>query len=409
MCGADTGEAWQAAAMHFDDAFQQAWPAFVLVTGLLLVGLVAHSDGLFARAGALLERLPGPPSVLLIAGMALVAVVTAVLNLDTSVVFMTPVLVYAARHRGIDEEPFLYSAIFMANASSLYLLGSNLTNLLVLSHAPISGGEFARGMFVPALVATLTTALGLLLLFRRRLGLYSRSSPPTSGSALVPNVATTPDFAPMAGAARSPRSSTSSSAPVRSRAGIPRRRAGDTGLGLTATFAAALLTVTLRQPALPVLGVGLLASAVQLLRGNLSPAEIVRAVGPAALAGLFALSVLLGALARSWDGPAQLLAHAGRWGTAAIGAGAAVAINNLPAAVLLSARPLAHPRALLLGLNLGPNLAVTGSLSAYLWLKVSGRLGAHASARAFTRRGVVLAPLALVGALLAAGLLGTPG
>ncbi|HEY5343730.1 MAG TPA: hypothetical protein VIJ66_08760 [Solirubrobacteraceae bacterium] len=45
--------------MPFDDAFQQAWPAFVLVTGLLLVGLVAHSDGLFAQAGALLERLPG--------------------------------------------------------------------------------------------------------------------------------------------------------------------------------------------------------------------------------------------------------------------------------------------------------------------------------------------------------------
>jgi arsenical pump membrane protein len=119
--------------------------------------------------------------------------------------------------------------------------------------------------------------------------------------------------------------------------------------------------------------------------------------------------VLLGVLARSWDGPARLLAHTGRWGTAAIGAGAAVAINNLPAAVMLSARPLAHPRALLLGLNIGPNLAVTGSLSAYLWLRVSRQLGAtSASARAFTRRGVVLAPLALVAALLATCLLGTP-
>ncbi len=361
--------------MHFEDALRQAWPAFVLVTGLLLVGLVAHSDGLFAWAGALLERLPGPPAVLLIAGMALVAVVTAVLNLDTSVVFMTPILVYAARHRGLDEEPFLYSAIFMSNASSLYLLGSNLTNLLVLSRAPISGAEFARSMFVPALVATLTTALGLLLLFRRRLRPTSRFFIPAPAS----------------------------------RAGITMgRRAGETGLGLAATLAAALLTVSLRQPALPVLGVGLAASIVQVLRNRLRPAEIVRAVGPAVLAGLFALSVLLGALARSWEEPARLLAHTGRWGTAAIGAGAAVAINNLPAAVLLSARPLAHPRALLLGLNLGPNLAVTGSLSAYLWLKVSGQLGARASAWAFTRRGVVLAPLALVGALLAASLLATP-
>ncbi len=396
--------------MHFDDALRQAWPAFVLVTGLLLVGLVAHSDGLFARAGVLLERIPGPPLLLLLlAGMALVAAVTAVLNLDTSVVFMTPILVYAARHRGIDEEPFLYSAIFMANASSLYLLGSNLTNLLVLSRAPISGGEFARSMFVPALVATLTTALGLLWLFRGRLlgaPLRSSSSVSAPGFGLAPNVAPPSSCAP-APDVTSLRSS-SASPSVRALAAALRVRVGEVGLGLIATLAAALLTVSLRQPALPVLGVGLVASAVQLLRNRLSPAEIAHAVGPAVLAGLFALSVLLGVLARSWDGPAQLLAHTGRWGTAAIGAGAAVAINNLPAAVLLSARPLTHPRALLFGLNLGSNFAVTGSLSAYLWLKVSNQLGARASMRAFTRRGVLLAPLALGAALLAASLLATP-
>src|ERR1700728_2517671 len=120
-------------------AAHQAWPAFVLVTGLLLVGLAAHSDGLFARAGQLLERVPGSSVALLAASMALVAVVTAVLNLDTAVVFLTPVVVLAARKRGIDEEPFLFSAVFMANASSLYLPGSNLTNLLVLDRHPASG------------------------------------------------------------------------------------------------------------------------------------------------------------------------------------------------------------------------------------------------------------------------------
>ena len=113
-------------------------------------------------------------------------------------------------------------------------------------------------------------------------------------------------------------------------------------------------------------------------------------------------------LGRSWDGPAQLLNGAGRWGTAAIGGVAAIAVNNLPAAVLLSARPLAHPRALLLGLNIGRNLAVTGSLSAYLWLKVSRQLGQRPSIAAFTRRGALLAPLALVSALLAASLFSTP-
>lgn len=56
-------------------------------------------------------------------------------------------------------------------------------------------------------------------------------------------------------------------------------------------------------------------------------------------------------------------------------------------------------RALLLGLNLGPNLAVTGSLSAYLWLQAAHAVGADASIRAYSRLGLALVPLTLAGAL----------
>ena len=116
--------------------------------------------------------------MLFAACLLLVAVVTAVLNLDTAVVFLTPVLVHAARGRGIEEEAFLYGAVYMANASSLYLLGSNLTNLLVLDHQPISGSTFAARMLVMALAATLATALGLFVLFRRRLRAATSQHPP---------------------------------------------------------------------------------------------------------------------------------------------------------------------------------------------------------------------------------------
>jgi arsenical pump membrane protein len=61
----------------------------VLVTGLLLIGLVAAEEGLFEVAGAAVERLPGPPIRLLAACLGLVFAVTAVLNLDTAVVFLT--------------------------------------------------------------------------------------------------------------------------------------------------------------------------------------------------------------------------------------------------------------------------------------------------------------------------------
>jgi arsenical pump membrane protein len=76
-------------------AADQVWPAFVLVAGLLLVGLVADQDGLFAAVGHRLAELAPNPLALFAGAAAMVAVVTAVLNLDTSVVFVTPVLIYA--------------------------------------------------------------------------------------------------------------------------------------------------------------------------------------------------------------------------------------------------------------------------------------------------------------------------
>jgi arsenical pump membrane protein len=339
------------------DAIEQAWPPFVLVAGLLLIGVVAHGDGLFAQAGGVLDRVPGSPLTLFAAAAALVALVTAVLNLDTAVVFLTPVLVLAARRRGLHEEPFVYAAVFMANASSLYLPGSNLTNLLVLAGQPISGARFAAQFFAPALAATLVTGVGLAVIFRARLV-----------------------------------------------AGTPQHAATDHGSwlgpGAAGATAAAALTVALREPALPVLGVGLATAATAVFRGRIMTKQIAAAVSPIVLSGLFAFAVTLGVLARSWHGPAHLVAHAGRPVTAALGAASAVLTNNLPAAVMLSAGDVPHPRALLIGLNLGPNLAVTGSLASYLWIKAARQVGASTSVRAFSRRGFILAPAAMLAALL---------
>ena len=102
--------------------------------------------------------------------------------------------------------------------------------------------------------------------------------------------------------------------------------------------------------------------------------------------------------------PRTLLAASGRWPTAAIAAASSVVVNNLPAAVLLSAHAPSHPRALLLGLDLGPNLAVTGSLSAVLWLQAARTVGADASIATYSRLGLLLVPLTLAGALAALSL-----
>jgi len=354
--------------MAFRQAVAQAWPPFVLVAGLLLVGLAAHAEGAFEWAATRLERFASGSIRLFAFSCGAVALVTAVLNLDTAVVFLTPVLVLAARQRELDERPFLYAAVFMANASSLFLPGSNLTNLLVLGQEPVSCATFAARLLAPASAATLTTACGLLFLWRRKL----------AGARQRPAHAHAP----------------------------PRQQVSP--FALTVVALAATLTLVLHDPAVWVLCVGLLAGAWELLRGRMSVLEMYRGLGAPVLLALFFFSVALGLLARQWAWPAHLVGHAGRSATTAIAAVAAVSVNNLPAALLLSARTVAHPRALLLGLNLGPNIAVTGSLSAYLWYRAAQQTGTQPSIRQFTRHGVLLAPAAMLTALLAITLLSSP-
>jgi arsenical pump membrane protein len=82
----------------------------------------------------------------------------------------------------------------------------------------------------------------------------------------------------------------------------------------------------------------------------------------------------------------------------------AVLVNNLPAASLLAAHRVADPYALLVGLNLGPNLAVTGALSAVLWMAAARQAGVEPSARRFSTIGVVVAPISMALALAALAL-----
>ena len=122
-------------------AAAEDWPPFVLVSGLLLVGLVAEEDGLFGAAGHLLARVARNGMMLYGGAVLLIATVTTLLNLDTSVAFLTPILVYTARSRGEGEAPLLYGCILLSNAGSLLLPGSNLTNLIVLGHLHLSGRD----------------------------------------------------------------------------------------------------------------------------------------------------------------------------------------------------------------------------------------------------------------------------
>jgi arsenical pump membrane protein len=332
-------------------AATQDWPPFVLVTGLLLVGIVARDEGLFSAIGSRLATIAPGARSLFVGGCIAVALVTAVLNLDTAVVFLTPVLLHAARSRGVRTEPLLYGSLLLANSGSLLLPGSNLTNLIVLGHSRLSGTQFAAHMWAPWLISiaicTLVVGVG------ERRGLRSGERPKGARE------------------------------PLRM------------GLGVTAVAASVALVLALRNPALAVLGVGMGSAVLSMVRRRSELREIASALGLPVLVGLFGLAVALGTVGRSWGALSSWSGHAGIWSSAFVAAAGSIVLNNLPAASLFGAHLPAHPLALLAGLDLGPNLLASGSLAWVLWLRAARSAGEHPSMVRASRLGFVATPLAL--------------
>ena len=293
------------APQHARAAAAQDWPPFVLVAGLLLVGLVADEDGLFAAGGHALARL-SPNGVLLYAGTTvLVVTVTTLLNLDTSVTFLTPVLVYAARAAARARPRSSTPACSSPTPARCSFPGSNLTNLIVLGHLHLSGRAFFAHMALPALAAAVVTALVVGAAHHRAAAHDDRPARPSRSTRCSASVCSrrrrhgARRGAALAGAARGRGRRRGRAAPVAARqdpAGRPGRP---------------------------------------------------RILGLPVLVGLFGLAVALGTLGRSWSGPATLLSHLDAWGTAAAAALTSVLVNNLPAASLLAARQPPHPFALL--------------------------------------------------------------
>ena len=339
----------------------QVWSPFVLVTGLLLIGLVANDDGVFEWLGATLTRISARGPVVFAGAATMIVAVTAVLNLDTAVAFLTPVLIHTSRRRGGDDAPWLYGVLLLANAGSLWLPGSNLTNLIVLGHLHLTGAAFAARMWAPALGASFVSALVVAILGR---------------DALV-------------------------TSDVRDRVSAP-----SVGVGAFAVLAAVLAVVLLSNAAVPVALIGLLAVGWHLAHRRVEFGEVIAIVGPGALIGLFAIATALGTLGRVWSFPSHALHHANTTVTALTASVASVLVNNLPAASIFAARVPSHPFALLIGLNLGPNLAATGSLAWLLWWRSACGAGAMPSLARASRWGAVVTPLSLVASLVLLALSG---
>ncbi|WP_299564147.1 SLC13 family permease [uncultured Mycolicibacterium sp.] len=346
-------------------------PVVGFLAAVLVLAKLCDDEGLFTDAGQWMARVGrGEPHRLLAMVFLVAATTTAVLSLDATVVLLTPVVLATARTLGIPARPHAYATAHLANSASLLLPVSNLTNLLAFSVAGLSFTRFAALMTLPWLAAVAVEFAVLCWVFRGELARRPERTGPQRVEVpvfvLVVLAATLAGFVLASAAGVSPAWAAAAGATVLGVRSLAQRRS--TVAGIVASANLPFLAF--------VLCLGVVVQAVM----RHGPTDALRGLVPdgasfGALLGIAALAALLSNV-----------------------------VNNLPATLVLL--PLvagsgpAAVLAVLIGVNVGPNLTYVGSLANLLWRHVVHR-ELRAGFGEFSRVGLATAPVTLVAAVAA--------
>ncbi|WP_243866132.1 SLC13 family permease [Actinophytocola oryzae] len=345
-------------------------PVIGFLAAILVLAQLCDDEGLFRACGAWLARATrGRPKRLLGGVFVTAALVTAVLSLDATIVLLTPVVFATATRVGVRSKPHVYACTHLSNSASLLLPVSNLTNLLAFAASGLGFTRFAALMALPWLVAIAVEYVVFRRFFANDLGGTGEERAPEPREvpvfALVTVAGTLVGFVVAAAVGLDPAWAALGGALVLGARALARRRTRVTGI--------------VRAAALPFLAF------------VLALGIVVRAVVDNGLGGA------LGHVVPSGAGFPTLLAIAG------VAAVLANVINNLPAVLVLL--PLVTGPgpvlAVLLGVNLGPNLTYAGSLATLLWRRVVRAHDHEVNLGEFTRLGLLTVPAGLVLAVVA--------
>ncbi|MER7800738.1 SLC13 family permease [Streptomyces parvulus] len=362
----------------------QAWeetrtlaPVVVFLALVLMLAYLCAKEGLFEAVGAAVaRRCGGSPRRLLSGVFAVACAVTAVLSLDATAVLLTPVVLATAARAGARARPHVYATAHLSNSASLLLPVSNLTNLLAFTASGLSFTRFAALMALPWLAAIAVEYA----VFRRffRADLAEPAAAPTPGAA------------------------------TRAAPAVPRF----TVVVVALTLAGFALSSPLGlDPAWAALAGVLVLGVRALSRRHVTPRELVGAASPLFCVFVLALGVVVEAVVTS--GPASGLGRLlpdgdslpALLGVAAVAVVLANVVNNLPAvlALLPLAAPAgpAHVLAVLIGVNLGPNLTYVGSLATLLWRRILHRHGIEVDLARFTLLGLLTVPATVAASTVA--------
>ena len=358
-------------------------PVIGFLAAVLVLAQLCDTEGVFRACGAWMARAAtGRPYTLLGWVFATASVITAVLSLDATVVLLTPVVFATAARLGARPKPHVYACAHLSNTASLLLPVSNLTNLLAFAASGLSFTRFAALMAVAWVVAIGVEYVVLRRFFGRDLAAGAVQAAGAPGTQVQE----------------------ASEAPVFALVTVACTLGGfvlASALGVNPVWAALAGAVVLTGRALA--------------QRRTTVVTVARATAMPFLAFVLALGIVVRAVID--NGLGRALAHLVPSGTglpallgiAALAAVLANVINNLPAVLVLL--PLTTPSgpgavlAVLLGVNIGPNLTYAGSLATLLWRRIVHEHDTDVDLGEFTRLGLLTVPAALVlavGALWAA-------
>ena len=359
-------DAWSGVAKGAD--------VYLFLTGMMLLAELARSEGLFDwLAGIAASHARGSPKRLFALIYIVGIVVTTFLSNDATAVVLTPAVYATARAARAEPLPYLFICAFIANAASFVLPISNPANLVVFDGQMPPLLQWLARFGLPSAAAIAATYVVLRWTQRAHL------SKPTDADPHIPALTREGMIVGIALIC----------------AAVLLLLASALGLDLgLPTFAAGAVTFVI----------------VTCFRGRAAFAamkHISWGVLPL-VAGLFVfvealdrvgvLTLLSDHLRRFAHDVPGLTA----WASALMtGFGSNIA-NNLPvgllsgAAIQMSSPPPLVTDAILIGVDLGPNLSVTGSLATILWLVALRREGEHVSALEFLKLGALIMPVSLL-------------
>ena len=356
---------------------------YLFLTGMMLLAELARREGVFDWLAALASRAAkGSRARLFTLIYAVGTLVTVFLSNDATAVVLPPAVFAAVKKARADGTAYLFICAFIANAASFVLPISNPANLVVYGKALPRLAEWLRIFLVPSLCSIAATYAVLRWVVRKEIrGEMERLTELPALSAAGKRAAW--------GIAASGAALIAASA-----------LGFDLGLPTCAVALAAVLIATELHPA-----------AIREVAAGVSWSVLPFAAGLFVLVEALDRAGALAQIARWIDGLASLPRVAGELAASFGIAGLSNVMNNLPVGLLardaLQAAKVSSriSGTVLVGVDLGPNLSVTGSLATVLWLIALRREGIPMSAGRFLKLGALVMPPSLLAATLAMALL----